>query len=300
MEIPVASGNGTDFLEVTIDGTQVFLALESDSTGVGYTLQQVPLGAFADGGFHFIEFHSIITGGGAFTNFFVDDVSIEASSIDCPDPITCYALDFTTDDSGNGMVHGTRVDTEFDGGPNYPVTITGITNLSGNNTTAILNSTTGPAAQDPDLLVGTGNILYLQNDLAQAECPPASGVYCSHNDDEDGGRITFDFNDPVTASSIDLIDNDATDGNWEVVMVDGSGAQRIYSVPANWTGDLVTDGPPGMGTLDLTTTDPQPGFGSIAIAVEDAGFDADDVVRIFVNIAGSGALDNLNWCQLNN
>ena len=149
------------------------------------------------------------------------------------------------------------------------------------------------------LLVGTGNILYLQTDTAQAECPPASGVYCSHNDDEDGGRINFDFNNPTSPSSIDIIDNDSTDQNWRVVLVDGSGNQRIYNVPAGWTGDLVTDGPPGMGTLDLTTLANQPGFASVAVAVEDAGFNPDDVVRIFVEISGSGAVDNLNWCEAN-
>lgn len=294
MEIPVASGNGVDFLEVTIDGTQVFLALESDSTGIGYTLQQVALGAFADGGLHTVEFHSIQTGaGGAITNFFVDDVSIESVAIDCPDPITCFTLNYDTDDSGAPLGHGQIVDSEFDGGANYPVTIT-----SSSNTAAILNSTTGPAAQDPDLLVGSGNLLILQDDTAVTECPPASGFYCSHNDDADGGTISFAFNVGTTPGSIDLVDIDAG-GACTVVLTDGSGNTRTYTVPDDWTGDLVLNGPPGMGTLDLTTLAGQPGFGSTATATEDAGYDPDNVVSIDVNFGGSAATDNLTWCQPN-
>jgi hypothetical protein len=335
----VSSGNGVDFLEVTVDGVQIFEVKESDGTGPGYALVQVPLGGFADGGLHTVEFHSIQTGaGGAITNFFVDDIAINVTStncpqptgaccladgscvevteedcgslggtyngdgsfcanVSCPQPFDCFELNFNTDDSGAPMAHGAKVDTEFDGGPVFPVTITGSANPSGGNTVAILNSTTGPAAQDPDLLVGSGNILILQSDNSLSQCPPASGVYCSHNDDEDGGRIDFVFNVPTAPTSIDLIDVDSTDGNWRVVMVDGSGRQRIFNVPTNWTGDIAADGPPGMGTLDLTTLANQPGFGSSASAVEDPGFDSDDVVRVFVVIEGSGGLDNLNWCQ---
>ncbi|MCI0637251.1 MAG: hypothetical protein L0206_25545 [Actinobacteria bacterium] len=48
--------------------------------------------------------------------------------------------------------------------------------------------------------------------------------------------------------------------------------------------------------LDLTTLANQPGFGSVALATEDPGFAANDVVRIFVDVGGSGGVDNLNWC----
>jgi hypothetical protein len=335
LEVPVSSGNGTDYMEVTIDGTQVFLVNESDGTGPGYFLVQVPLGAFADGGVHTLEFHSEQFDSGAVSNFFVDDVAINSVSIVCPLPtgacclsdgscvevtadecaaaggtfngegtlcvdancIDCFDLDFETDDSGAGMVHGTKVDTEFDGGANFPVTITGSANASGDNTAAILNSTTGPASSDPDLLVGSGNILILQTDTNQTECPPASGVYCTHNDDEDGGTLSFAFNGPTSPDSIDLVDIDATDPAGSVVLTDVSGNTRTYTVPANWTGDLVTDATSGMGTLDLTTLAPQPGFGSIVTAAEDAGFDPDAVVQIDVNLGGSGGVDNLSWCE---
>jgi hypothetical protein len=298
LEIPVSSGNGVDFMRVLIDGNTVFSVLEDDGVyaGTGYNLVSIPLGGFADGGNHTVRFESEQLGtGGAITNFFVDEVSVNTVSTNCEPPVDCFTLDFTTDDSGAGMVHGTMVDTEFDGGANYPVTITGSANPSGANTAAILNSSTGPAAQDPDLLVGSGNILILQTDANQTQC--GAGVYCSHNDDADGGTLSFAFNVSTTPSTIDLVDIDGTDAASSVVLTDANGYTRTYTVPGNWTGDLTVDGPPGMGTLDLTTLANQPGFASVATASEDVGFDGTAVVRIDVNLGGSGGVDNLNWCQ---
>ncbi|HEU0041526.1 MAG TPA: hypothetical protein VFQ15_04155, partial [Jiangellaceae bacterium] len=156
LEIPVGSGNGVDFLEVTIDGIQEYLVLESAGPYLGYALQQVDISGYADGGVHTIDFHSICTGTDV-TNFFVDDVSINTVSINCPQPtgaccledgscvevteeecaeqggtfsgdgslcfnvfcpqpVDCFVLDFETDDSGAAMAHGARVNTEYDGG----------------------------------------------------------------------------------------------------------------------------------------------------------------------------------------
>src|SRR6185503_844717 len=148
LEIPVSSGNGVDFLRAKIDGTTVFEALENDPQySNGYALVSVSRGAFADGGVHTLRFESVITGSPQLTNFSVDDVSLNAPTFDCRD---CVTLDFETDDEGNPIPHGAKVDTEFDGGPVFPVTITSSVNTSGQATAAILNSTTGPAAVDPD------------------------------------------------------------------------------------------------------------------------------------------------------
>jgi hypothetical protein len=223
------------------------------------------------------------------------------SSVICPDdfPPGCvtYTLDFSTDDQGNPMPHGAKVDTEFDGGPVFPVTITGSVNFSGAATAAILNSTTGPAAVDPDLLVGKGNILILQNDANLNECPAGSGVYCSHNDDEDGGRLTFTYNVPVSPSSIALIDIDEGDRTSTVVLTDSKGKTRTYTVPSNWTGDQIENGPPGWGTLNLTTLANQPGFASTVTAVEQSDFNPNGVIRIDLNLNGSAGVDDLTWCQ---
>jgi hypothetical protein len=211
----------------------------------------------------------------------------------------CFVLDFDTDDDGNGMVHGTKVDAEFDcNGANYAVAITGSVNSSGSNSAAILNSSTGPAAQDPDLLVGKGNILILQTDANLTQCPANSGVYCSHNDDENGGTLSFAFCAPVIPSSIVLIDIDGTDGASSVVLTDVNGKTRTYTVPGNWTGDKVTNFPElGWKVLSLTTLANQPGFGSTATASDQAGYDPSSVVQLVVHLGGSGGIDDLSWCE---
>jgi hypothetical protein len=211
----------------------------------------------------------------------------------------CFVLDFESDDDGNPMAHGAMVDGEFDClGAVYPIAITGSANPSGNNTAAILNSTTGPASQDPDLLVGKGNILILQNDGNQTQCPPLSGVYCTHNDDENGGSLSLAFCVPAIPSSIVLVDIDGTDAASSVVLTDVNGKTRTYTVPGNWTGDKVTNFPElGWKLLDLTTLANQPGFASTATASEQAGYDPAAVVQIVVTLGGSGGIDDLSWCQ---
>jgi PKD repeat protein/subtilisin-like proprotein convertase family protein len=73
----------SDFLEVTVDGTQVFLTDGSSTLcgQLGYTLQTVNLSAYADGNPHTIVFNSTTSSvNGGVTNFFVDDIELES----CP------------------------------------------------------------------------------------------------------------------------------------------------------------------------------------------------------------------------
>ncbi len=220
---------------------------------------------------------------------------------------TCFTLDFETDDSGGTLTHGQRIDTEFDGGPNYPLTISSSSNLAGCGTIAgtasIFDSDASPVL-NPDLAVGSGNILVLHADEDLSECSP--GLFCTEDDDEDGGSVVFSFNVPVEPVSLDLIDVDDSgpDEAVTITLTDTSVRARIYEVPANWTGDI-TEGQPGVATLDLTSLASQPGFSGFATAVEDSGFDPDSVVSIVIerggdcvaSEGGSGAIDNLIWCQ---
>jgi hypothetical protein len=309
LEISTSSGNGVDVLNVRVDGVLVASILEGTApwAGIGYDPVSVPIGAFADGGVHVVRFEGIQTGVPGTTNFFVDDISLNVQTVSC---ITCFSLDFETDDTGAALVDKQQVaGGEFDGGANYPVTIGSASYLAAcgsiANTAAVYDSDAPPHGQDPDLAVDMGNILILQTDENLSFCGP--GVYCSGNDDEDGGLVTFDFNVGVAPGSIDLIDVDAGSGAAEAVtitMTDGDGDTRTYSVPSGWTGDLIDDGQ-GVGTLLLNTTAAQPGFVGSATAVEDAGFDQTDVVSIVIDRGddcpdidgGSGAIDNLTWCQ---
>jgi hypothetical protein len=212
----------------------------------------------------------------------------------------CYVLDFGTDDNGAAMPHGALVDLEYDcNGLVFPIAITGAVNASGLNTLAIFDSTSGSTGTDPDLLVGKGNILILQSETNLNQCPPSSGVYCSHNDDGEGGTFTFSFCAPASPSSITLIDQDLTNvvGS-SVVLTDRYGKTRTYSIPRNWTGDMVEDAPqPGWKVLDLRTLANQPGFVGSATASQQAGFHPDLVVTLTVTFSGSGGIDDLRWCQ---
>lgn len=86
LEVPVACVNDTDYMEVLVDGEQVFLVDgTSPLCGVdGYSLQTVDITAYADGGVHNLELHSVTFGGGV-TNFFVDDMAIDVDE----QPPTC-------------------------------------------------------------------------------------------------------------------------------------------------------------------------------------------------------------------
>jgi hypothetical protein len=283
LEIPVSSGNGVDFLRFSVDGNVEFSVLESAGPAIGYTLVQVPIGAYADGGVHTIRFDSVITGAPNITNFFVDDVSLNAVTFDCT---TCTTLDFTTEDDGvTPLGNGQVIDTEFG-------VLVSISGAGPNNGPAIFDSNpAGPnnPSQDLDLLVNRGNVLILQNSSAPAA---VGGFYPRPNDAEAGGSLIFDFATASAPMSVVLIDiDDAIGEDSSVVLTDVGGATRTYTVPANWTGEA------SWLTLDLTTLAAQPGFGSVATAVEGAGFDGNAVVRIRVNLGSSGAVDDLSFCE---
>jgi hypothetical protein len=79
LEMPSCSTLVGDFLEVTVDGTQVFAVDGTDANcgTVGYLQQTVDVSSYLGTTFT-LEFHSIVSGGGAATmNFFVDDVDID-------------------------------------------------------------------------------------------------------------------------------------------------------------------------------------------------------------------------------
>jgi hypothetical protein len=67
-----------DFIELTIDGNQLWSYSASGGVISDYTLQSLDISDFADDTDHILEFSSTTLGENAVTNFFVDDVSISA------------------------------------------------------------------------------------------------------------------------------------------------------------------------------------------------------------------------------
>ncbi|MBZ0115251.1 MAG: DUF11 domain-containing protein [Thermoanaerobaculia bacterium] len=80
----IVCDSASDYMEVTIDGTQVFLIDGSDpSCGtLGYHQEVADISGFDDGGMHTLAFHSEIFGNnGGGTNFFLDDVEIPSAPV---------------------------------------------------------------------------------------------------------------------------------------------------------------------------------------------------------------------------
>lgn len=78
LEIPATSGDPADFLAVSIDGTEIFRATGADAAAYAtYSKVTLDVSAFANGATHTLSFDSTIQGSDV-TNFFVDDVSLDA------------------------------------------------------------------------------------------------------------------------------------------------------------------------------------------------------------------------------
>ncbi len=201
------------------------------------------------------------------------------------------ALEFETeDDLTTPLVNGQAVST-----PSAFGTWVAVSSAGANAGAAIFDSAPGgpnDPSQDRDLLVDLGNLLVLQNSQAPNQTVP--GIFDRPNDDQDGGLLVFDFEAPVEAMSVILVDIDH--GNEQasgVTLLDGAGRSRVFTVPPRWTEDLLADGPPAWRRLDLTQLDPQQGFLSLATAGESPGFDPLDVVRVEVRLGSSGGVDSL-------
>jgi hypothetical protein len=196
---------------------------------------------------------------------------------------TCTTIGFETQDDGvTPLVNGQEIGSDLNGF--FAIT------TSGANAGAVTYSSDpggdNTSSSDGDLLVDTGNLLILQNNnnatVLQQSVP---GIFDTPNDDPEGGAIRFEFMVPAAPMSLQLVDVDNDGSSNQVVLTDVAGRQRTYTVPDEWTGDR-SEGEPGMGTLDLTTLNSQPGFGSIATSSQDTAFDDQAVTCIEVRLAG--------------
>ena len=232
-------------------------------------------------------------------------------------------VDFETeDDFATPLVNGQIVDPAFDGvdlefGNLFTISSTqafangpGQTHLG----VTVFDSDAAdqlPNTQDPDLLVGMGNILVLQNDDSPgtATVPPTGLEYTFPNDEKDrvdGGGIVFDFFLPVALVSVDLVDANGGFGGFGT-LTDSSGDTRVYEVEERFSKEINAancNGCKGFETLFLNTLAAQvgEGGGTAFVLSEDPSFDPNDVVRFEFEFLGqasggtsSGGLDNLNF-----
>lgn len=208
-------------------------------------------------------------------------------------PIVTYDFD-TEDDLVTPLAHGQIVDPAFDA-PGFSE-FGNIFNVSstqdgsdGHLGVTVFDSDLA-GTLDPDLEVGRGNILILQNDSHSSR---TGDFYDNPNDEaslDDNGSIVFDFNFPVGPKSIDIVDGNGGFGA-TLTLTDSNNLTRTYTIPEKWTTD-VTQALNGFQALDLTTLLPQASepnaVGGDATAVEDAGFDETMVLQLRMAFTGSG------------
>ncbi len=290
LDIPVSSGNGTDFLRVRIDGNIVFSVLENDGVhaGVGWHQVTVPLAPFNDGGSHTLRFESTVFGGGLnVSNFFVDNISIGSDAGLCE---TCVVIDFETDDDGvTPLVNGQALSTPPEFGTYFALSSNGLAQGP-----AVYDSTPGVNSDDDDLWISKGNVLINQANAGMS----VPDVFNAPNDCSCGGTFYFDFVNPVELQSLVLadVDNVIPPQDAYITLIDSAFNTRTYHAPSGYTEKISVQGGTGWRSVDLTTLAAQPGFAANCTAVEDAGFQADDVVRMEIHVSSSAAIDDIEFC----
>jgi hypothetical protein len=109
-EINAAQGEvGNDVMLVEIDGTEVFMASDAElDVYPSYTLVQIEISEFADGGPHTLTIRAEMSGSGL-SNFFIDDVSL----VSCGPPAGSTGSSGSTD--GSSGTDGTGSSGTSDG-----------------------------------------------------------------------------------------------------------------------------------------------------------------------------------------
>lgn len=135
-------------------------------------------------------------------------------------------IDFEQDSSGTALPAGTVVSTHFSGitisseSPNHPPMIFDSGNPTGGDTDLV---TPGPGTNND---TGLGNILIISEDQDSSD----------PDDNASGGTLVFDFANPVTLLSIDILDMDDPNGRdigGTVSLLDASGITigSIFEIP---------------------------------------------------------------------
>ncbi len=197
-------------------------------------------------------------------------------------------IDFSTeDDFLTPLVNGQEINNPGEFG--NLLTFTG---LSGSRLAIFDTDPAGPnsGSGDPDLLVGQGNALIIQNTSLLTQ---TTADIFDTPDDNIGGDFVIDLVTAGQVSSIDLIDINSG-GRTVITLTDENGFQRVYDVPSNWSNQAPT--PMGFDTLSLLTLLPQDGEGSggdAIVTLNDAGYDQSAVASINFRVFGSAGFDNI-------
>jgi len=170
------------------------------------------------------------------------------------------------------------------------------------------SSKPGPndAGGDPDLLVGLGNVMILQNTAFPTQT--VAGVFDTPNDEADfsptgEGHALFTFDSAIELQTITLIDLNGG-AEVDVLLTDLLGNTLEYEVPEMWTNDIDDCGftCDGFAILDLQELGAQagePGAGGVTPAPTVIGaYDDTQVVTMELRFHGanpSAAIDDITF-----
>lgn len=210
----------------------------------------------------------------------------------------CGAIDFNSDTEvglpGNPMPAGTYVTNQFY--DDFGLTISGNSNNSNRSGDVIIFNSSAPTGGDWDLgtpnsafggpgqgsggtnpnglnNIAEGNLIILAENTNDNN---SDGLVDNPDDDASGGTITFDFENPMTLKDITLVDLDDNANNFFKIYFADNRPPLVISCPqlGNNSRKVVP-----LTEADLT--------------------DADNVVRMEVTFAGSGAISGMSFCREN-
>ncbi len=237
----VVSGDSTTLFEDQIDDSTLVLVVQPNQTTV---------------------YEATVTDARGCTA--TDQVTVEQVNVACFNGVQmCYSpanagqtvvLDWDTDGLGNALPAGTPITNQY---ANLGINISADNN-NGPDDAVIFNSS-APTGGDYDLgtpnqdfggpghgnggrmgmpganSTALGNILIIQE-----RSQMCGGVYCTPDDDADGGVVTFTFDDPYTVETIVIVDADDGNPSGAVVTIDANTGSYTLNFPSLGDNSVIT------------------------------------------------------------
>lgn len=192
-----------------------------------------------------------------------DQVVVEFVNVACFNGVQmCYnpanagqavILDWDTDGMGNALPAGTPITNQY---ANWGINISADNNNGPDH--AVIFDSSNPTGGDTDLgtpnqafggpgigsggasgaganMTALGNILIIQE--RSQMCGP---VFCTPDDDADGGVVTFTFDDPMTVETIVIVDADDGNPSGAVVTIDANTGSYTLNFPSLGNNSVIT------------------------------------------------------------
>ncbi len=192
-----------------------------------------------------------------------DQVNVEFVNVSCFNGVQmCYnpanagtaiVLDWDTDGLGNALPAGTPITNQYanlginivadnNNGPDWAVIFDSSNPTGGDTDLGSPNQAFGGPGIGSGGASGAGaNMTALNNILIIQEHSQMCGpVFCTPDDDANGGTITFTFDDPMTVETIVIVDADDGNPSGAVVTIDANSGSYTLSFPSLGNNSVIT------------------------------------------------------------